>query len=228
MSSSTSNSPLSNIITPPTPLFDEIQRKNDLLHKLKLADKNHDILEKQLRQTQRDYGDLLLVNSETASELSESRREAAVLRAELNRLNSDNNGERHELTRQVAELRIEVKQLKHNNKEANAEVEEMRKKAKALETENWVLRGIREEAKAAEEKAKKERDEAVTQNMKLKRDNDAIIDSATNKFKAFEKRVVVLESCVATIKNNIQAGEEAVAPASQEKMEPVVVDLDSD
>ncbi|KAH9607392.1 hypothetical protein KSS87_004247 [Heliosperma pusillum] len=194
MSNSASNPPFSDTTTsftsstPNQTNTNTNTNTNHLLHKLQILTKDNAILDKQLRQSKRDYG-------ETTLDLADSRQQTSDLKSQFQILTS----ERDTLIR---ELRLEVKQLKHIRQETEIAFEEFRNKADAaaaLEAENWVLRGVAEAAKAAEEKALGEKEEVVKENWKLKLAKESIIESATVRFKLIEKRLLALEASVANI-----------------------------
>ncbi|XP_074303372.1 uncharacterized protein LOC141637850 [Silene latifolia] len=194
-------------------------QNKELLRKLEKLTQDNAILDKQLKQANREFGDSILREGDTASELAD-------LKSKLNNLTSNNETV-------IRELRLEVKQLKHRCNEANAELEEMKKKSAvavtALEDENWFLKGVAETAKAAEEKAVKDMEVVVAEKLRLKRANESIIDSATVRFRDFERRVVALEAVVANSNLLVEESTGQTAPACvQETMDHAVVYVDSD
>ncbi|XP_021757621.1 uncharacterized protein LOC110722656 isoform X2 [Chenopodium quinoa] len=187
--------------------------KNELTQKFKKVLMENNILTKQLEHYKKDHGELLLANSESQHQLSESLAECARLRVKLDSAVQVVQRLKNEDVGKISELSSEVKMLKKQNKELSDEnggLEERKTKIEKefrvcrLESEglNGRIRFLEEEMKGLEKKVKeaeKEREEKLKlsmKNTKLERDLGSVMAAATERFRAFEKRVSDLERAV--------------------------------
>ncbi|XP_021754314.1 nucleoprotein TPR-like [Chenopodium quinoa] len=187
--------------------------KDKLTQKFKNALMENNILTKQLEQFKKDHGELLLANSESQHQLSESLTECARIRMRLAAEEQEVQRLKNEDVGKIRGFSNEVKMLKKQNKELSDEngcLEERKMKIEEefricrLESEKLKgrIRFLEKEMKGMEKKVKeaeKEREEKLklsVKNTKLERDLGSVMAAATERFRAFEKRVSDLERAV--------------------------------